>query len=162
MRPSGPTWSGHSAGGTVGGGDNLITHFFQRDKTSLFVDIRIDRGVFNVLLNAIEDLPLQTLGRVLSSTLTANNCSSDVSTWLREECTLTSGRFKRPVYLRTQPEPLGGLRSSTAGGSKYCHSRQPQARETCLPLGTTCMFHSTTQQLQSVCLIRVNALRNSS
>ena len=43
--------------------DHLITHFFQRDETSLFVDLRIDRGVFNVLLNAIEDLPLQTRGR---------------------------------------------------------------------------------------------------
>ena len=43
--------------------DHLITHFFQRDETSLFVDLRIDRAVFNVLLNAIEDLPLQTRGR---------------------------------------------------------------------------------------------------
>ena len=43
--------------------DHLITRFFQRDETSLFVDLRIDRAVFNVLLNAIEDLPLQTRGR---------------------------------------------------------------------------------------------------
>ena len=42
--------------------DHLITHSFQRDETSLFVDLRIDRAVFNVLLNAIEDL-LQTRGR---------------------------------------------------------------------------------------------------
>ena len=43
--------------------DHLITHFVQRDETSFFVDLRIDRAIFNVILNAIEDLPLQTRGR---------------------------------------------------------------------------------------------------
>ena len=43
--------------------DHLITHFFQRDETSLFVDQHIGTVIFNVLLNAVEDLPLQTRGR---------------------------------------------------------------------------------------------------
>ena len=42
--------------------DHLITHFFQRDETSLFVDQHIGTVIFNVLLNAVEDLPLQTRG----------------------------------------------------------------------------------------------------
>ena len=43
--------------------DHLITNFFHHDETALFTDRRLDKGVFNVLLNAIEDLPLQTRGR---------------------------------------------------------------------------------------------------
>ena len=43
--------------------DHLITNFFHHDEMALFTDLRIDRGVFNVILNAIEDLPLQTRGR---------------------------------------------------------------------------------------------------
>ena len=43
--------------------DHLVTNFFRHDEMALFTDLRIDRGVFNVLLNAIEDLPLQTRGR---------------------------------------------------------------------------------------------------
>ena len=43
--------------------DHLITNFFRHDEMALFTDRRLDRGVFNVLLNAIKDLPLQTRGR---------------------------------------------------------------------------------------------------
>ena len=43
--------------------DHLITNFFHHDETALFTDRRLDKGVYNVLLNAIEDLPLQTRGR---------------------------------------------------------------------------------------------------
>ena len=43
--------------------DHLITNFFRHDEMALFTDRRLDRGVFNVLLNAIKDLRLQTRGR---------------------------------------------------------------------------------------------------
>ena len=42
---------------------HLLTHFFQRNDSVLFADLRIDRRVFDVLLDAVCDLPLQTRGR---------------------------------------------------------------------------------------------------
>ena len=42
---------------------HITTNFFNRDEALLFADLRVDRRVFAVLLDAVADLPLQTRGR---------------------------------------------------------------------------------------------------
>ena len=44
-------------------GWTIFSRFFNGDEAALLNDLRIDRGVFNLLLNAVEDLHIQTRGR---------------------------------------------------------------------------------------------------
>ena len=78
---------------------HFITHFYQRNETNIFDDLRIDMGVFNVFLNAVEDLLLQTQGRrsfILSHREQVLFLNID-GVW--DERALTSGRSDDAVCL---------------------------------------------------------------